>query len=370
MPHPNTPNRRHILAGLAALPLAACAAPIAKLSAPDPSGPDPLAKFRLPARATTAQWQTHLHAPSLARGPNVLALSGGGEDGAFSAGALNGWTGRGTRPAFDMVTGVSTGALIAPFAFLGSDYDATLREIFTEHDAADIMRFRGLQILASDALYDTSPLANLIKAYTPPQVMQAIARRHDAGARLFAVTANLETSRGVVWNMGALAKAGLYDLFRGIMRASSALPGLFPPVTLQFDAGGETFRETHIDGGVQMQFLAMPQAAFTAPRRAANGGHIYVLINNTLTPEPSAVAHTPLAISQQALTTMIRSSAAISLRSTRLLARENNLGFSFASVAPEVGATFDPAERFASDYMRRLYNHGLDRMTQGTLWGS
>lgn len=365
-------RRRQVLLGLGASTLAACAGNGAPSDTPRFAGPkDPLAQFRIYADGTPEDWMAHMHAPQAGDapgGPNVLALLGGGEDGAFGAGALAGWSARGDRPDFDLVTGISTGALIAPFAFMGSDYDSVLRSVFTESDASDVMRLRPFQAMFSDALYDTTPLARLIKQHTPPAFLRAVGARHAAGNSLLVVTSELETARASVWDMGAIAQAGHYNLFRGIMRASSALPGLFSPVDLRYQAGGETYTETHVDGGVHMQFLAVPDFAFTAPGEKLEGGHIYVLINNTLNPAPVKVSRTPLSISQQALTTSGRASALLAVNATQLFAQKNGLGFSVASIDPAADIVYDPSDRFSSVYMNALYAHGMERASERRLW--
>lgn len=363
------PGRRQVLFGLAASALAACTnppgTPVVTRSEKDP---DPLARFRVLADAGSEAWAQHLRPPQSSEGPTVLALSGGGEDGAFGAGALVGWSANGQRPEFDLVTGTSTGALIAPFAFLGPDHDEDLRQIFTEHEASDIMRLSLVSAAMSDALYDTEPLAKLINDYTPDPFLQAVAARHATGARLLVVTSELDTARAYAWDMGAVAQSGEYDLFRAILRASSALPGLFPPVELSYLSGGTTYQETHIDGGVHMQFLAIPSFAFTSSDQGLPGGELYVLINNTLNPAPASVPRSALGISQQALTTMARASALSGVKATQLFARENGLDLSFASINPESGIVYDPSDRFSQTYMNALFRHGYERATGGTLW--
>lgn len=367
-----TMGRRAFLTGFAATTLSACGggAPAPSMR-PVPSGTDPLSQFRLFADDGPDVWKKHMQSSqssSLPAGPNVLALSGGGEDGAFGAGALVGWSQRGDRPDFDLVTGISTGALIAPFAFMGQEYDEALTRVFTQTDVGDIMRMRPFQAVFSNALYDTTPLAALIAVNTPPSFLRAVAARHAAGNRLLVVTSELDSARASVWNMGAIAHAGHYDLFRGIMRASAALPGLFPPVSLSYVAEGKTYTETHIDGGVQMQFLAVPNFAFTTPDQKLEGGHVYVLINNTLNPAPTTVARSALSISQQALTTTGRASALLQVNATQLFAREQGLKFSVASISPTSGVVYDPSDRFSSTYMNALYQHGLARAQSQTLW--
>lgn len=230
------------------------------------------------------------------------------------------------------------------------------------------MRMRPFQAVFSNALYDTTPLAALIADNTPPSFLRAVAARHAAGNRLLVVTSELDSARASVWNMGAIAHAGHYDLCRGIMRASAALPGLFPPVSLSYVADGKTYTETHIDGGVHMQFLAVPSFAFTTPDQKLEGGHVYVLINNTLNPAPTTVARSALSISQQALTTTGRASALLQVNATQLFAREQGLKFSVASISPTSGVVYDPSDRFSSTYMNALYQHGLARAQSQTLW--
>jgi hypothetical protein len=360
-----------MLLGLAAMSVSACSVkPATRQAVFDDSNPDPLARYRLLSSASVAQWATHVNVAVLQRDPQILALSSGAEDGAFGAGALCGWSAKGGRPQFDVVTGVSTGALIAPFAFLGTSQDETLAQIFVDHDASDIMRFNGTSLVEGGALYDSTPLAKLIATYTPDPVLAQIAARHDAGGRLFVVTSNLETSQAVIWNMGEIARAGRYDLFRAVLRASSALPGLFSPVTLTYSARGQTYREVHVDGGVHMQLLGAPDAAYQLPARKGGGGHAYVLINNTLNPKPEPASQSALGISQQALTTMVRAAAASELRATRGLAKRQKLAFSQACIEPDSGVVYDPNDRFSHDYMLGLFRYGFMRAQERRLWKS
>lgn len=362
-------TRRGMLAGCAATGLTACTSTIAKPVMPLPETEvDPLARIRLSAAGGRKEWARHLHQSRSGNGPFVLALSGGGEDGAFGAGALAGWSATGARPQFDIVTGVSTGALIAPFAFLGPEYDDDLRRVFTGHDADDIMKFKPLHVLFSDALYDTTPLKNLIAEFTPPAFMRAIAARHAGGARLFVVTSDLDRAQASVWDMGEIAKSGQYELFRAIMRASTALPGMFSPVELKYAVEDIIYSETHIDGGVHMQFLAVPEYAYLAPDRKLSGGKMYLLINNTLDPAPIAVSRSALGISQQALTTTGRASARAGVTATQMFARANGIDLSVASINPEAGIVYDASQRFSSPYMIALYQHGLARGKGNTLW--
>jgi hypothetical protein len=189
-----------------------------------------------------------------------LSLSGGGMNGAFGAGFLCGWSAQGSRPTFDFVTGISAGALLAPFAFTGTNHDATLREIYAELNASKLFaRKSWLRILRDDSAFDTAPLRKLLEKYVTPEFLTEVAREHALGRRLWIGTANLDAKRPVVWDMGAIAASGqpdATDLFIRVMMASAAIPGAFPPVYFAVETGGETYDEMHVDGGISRQAFA------------------------------------------------------------------------------------------------------------------
>ena len=187
-----------------------------------------------------------------------LALSGGGANGAFGAGFLNGWSSAGNRPVFKIVTGVSTGALMAPFAFLGPSYDPSLREFYTTTSSRDIFILGSLfnlarRFLFDEALADTGPLARLIERHVDAELVQRVAEAHDRGRRLYIGTVDLDSLGFVVWNMGLIAKSGRPEaliLFRKVMLASASIPIVFPPVFFDVEADGQRFDEMHVDGAV------------------------------------------------------------------------------------------------------------------------
>lgn len=187
----------------------------------------------------------------------ILALSGGGMNGAFGAGLLVGWGGTGNRPRFDLVTGVSAGGLLAPFAFLGDQGDEALRRVFAELKAEDMFDRRSLWALTyADAMLDASPLAALLEREITPELLELVAAEHRRGRRLWVSTFNLDAGRPVVWDLGAIAGSGqpqALALFRDVLRASAAIPGLLPPVYFQVEAGGRRYDEMHVDGGVGNQ---------------------------------------------------------------------------------------------------------------------
>jgi hypothetical protein len=174
-----------------------------------------------------------------------LAMSGGGADGAFSAGVLTGWTQSGKRPDFTMVTGVSIGALIAPYAFLGSKFDEELRKNLTTVTGADIFEDRSTH----ESFFDTWPLRRLIEKRVTAELVAGVAAEHRKGRRLLVVTTNVDAGRRVVWDMGAIAQKGdeaALKLFRDVLLASSAIPGFFQPVLIEVEANGKKFQEMHV----------------------------------------------------------------------------------------------------------------------------
>jgi len=191
-----------------------------------------------------------------------LAISGGGDDGAFGAGLLNGWSARGDRPEFGLVTGVSTGALSAPFAYLGAEYDAKLKQVYTDTSAGDIFSKRSLiAAVANDAMTDTTPLRNIIASFVDDAMIQRIADEYAKGRLLLIMTTNLDQGRSVIWNIGAIAASqfpGKRDLIIDILRASAAIPGLFPPVMLDVSIDGRRYQEMHVDGGAVAQAFLYP----------------------------------------------------------------------------------------------------------------
>jgi predicted acylesterase/phospholipase RssA len=172
----------------------------------------------------------------------TLALSGGGPDGAFAAGLLAGWTEASDRPEFEIVTGVSVGALIAPFAFLGPNRDAELSSLMTGIRTEDVLDFRFFGALRGAlGVADPAPLRRRLSAVVDNAMLADIARAHRDGRRLLVVTTNIDAARPVLWDMGAIAEAGARQLFLDVLLASASIPGAFPPVPIVVEAGGERF---------------------------------------------------------------------------------------------------------------------------------
>jgi hypothetical protein len=305
---------------------------------------------------------------------SMLAISGGGDDGAFGAGLLAGWTEAGTRPEFKVVTGISTGALTAPFAFLGPAYDDKLTTVYTKVRQKDIFTSRGfLGGIFSDALTDTTPLYRLVARYVDRTLLDAIAAEYAKGRLLLIGTTNLDSMEPVIWNMTAIASSkdpGALPLFRKILLASAAIPGAFPPVMIDVDADGAHYQEMHVDGGAMAQVFVYPPALNIVQEAAAHGIErdraIYVIYNARLDPEWASVKRSTLKIATRAVSSLIKTQGLGDLYRIYHLADRDQVDFNLAYIP----RTFDlpHTQQFDTTYMRVLYAQGHDLAVRGYPW--
>lgn len=304
----------------------------------------------------------------------ILALSGGGSKGAFGAGMLKGWSEHGTRPRFDLVTGVSAGAIIAPFAFLGSAYDDQLEQIWTQYETSELIVAQILPgILGGPALADTAPLSRLIEQYVNRRFLRAVAAEHARGRMLMIGTTNLDAERPVYWNMGEIAASrhpGKLELFRKIILASAAIPGAFPPVSIEVESEGRLVEEMHVDGGTTRDvFVAPAQLDLSALDRLYRSRplrHIYIIMNAKMTPEFEPVKPTAVAIGARAISTLIKSHDRGDLYRIRRQAIESGAKFNLAVIPPD----FDGKAKQAFDpvYQRALFEVGRGFGRRGGGW--
>lgn len=305
---------------------------------------------------------------------NYLVLSGGGAAGAFSVGALKAWSDRGGRPEFDIVSGVSTGALIAPCAFLGRTYDDTLVDLYTSGVAKELVDADFLpKGLLGSSLLKEAPLRRMVERYLTPDILAKVATEHRKGRRLFVLTTNLDSQRAVIWNMGAIANSVRPDalkLFQDVIIASASIPGIFPAVLIKATAGGQTFEEMHSDGGSSSQVLTIPEGWIVNPQNDAWPRglklNMYVIVNNALMPEFSTTTNNTLAVMARAGTALIKAQTRSALVATYVYAQKNGIRFRVASIDAQIPYTMtDP---FNTDYMPAVYNLGYAKMASGSLW--
>jgi hypothetical protein len=307
-------------------------------------------------------------------GANYLALSGGGSDGAFGAGVLVGWTETGTRPEFDVVTGISTGSLIAPFAFLGPAYDGSLKEAYTTHEPWTLVRAGGLAtIIGEAALVDNSQLVSLIDQYVSPELFSAIAREYQRGRRLYIGTTQLDAQRPVIWDMGAIASRGdanSLKLFRQILVASASVPGVFPPVYISVHQNGSTYDEMHVDGGVTREAFLFPGQIdlrkFDNLSKSPQHRRLFVIRNAKLTPEWHSVEPDLLKIGFRSVSTLIKNQGWGDLDRIYLQARSSSIEFNLASI-PETFTVKEP-QPLDVGYRKALFDVGYRLAQNGYPW--
>lgn len=303
---------------------------------------------------------------------NLLALSGGSDNGAFGAGLLVGWTGSGSRPEFKLVSGVSTGSLIAPFAFLGPAYDPQLRAVYTGVTPGDIFEKRSLITAAfHESLADTTPLFRLISRYVDETMVAAIAREYAKGRLLLIGTTNLDVERPVIWNIGAIAasgRPGAIELVRKILLASAAVPGLFPPVLIDVEAGGKRFQEMHVDGGaVAQMFLYPPTPRFEAEVKGlARQRHAFLIRNSRLDPDVASVGRDLLSITGRAINTMIHYSGYNDVLRIYATTQRDGVDFNLAYIGSDFNV--DRKTPFDQTYMQALFGYGYQRARAGYPW--
>ncbi|WP_024507539.1 patatin-like phospholipase family protein [Bradyrhizobium sp. ARR65] len=320
---------------------------------------EPVSKF-IPDKENPAVTETY------------LALSGGGADGAYGAGVLAGWTAAGTRPTFTIVSGVSTGALIAPFAFLGPQYDDTLREVYTSGIAETLLESPKIfQALFGSGLFGNARLRELIARYVGPDMLAAVAREHTKGRQLLVVTTDLDTQRTAIWDMGKIAEIGspeALNLFRDVMAASASIPLMFPPILIEAEAQGRRFQEMHVDGGVTAPVLTLPDAllfqghALPRNRRLK----IYILVNNKIERDFAVVPDGTLDVASRSIGLITKTQTRSIVFSTYEFARRNHVGFNLSYIEQDYPTS--NSSGFDTAYMRALYQYGYEKAASGHAW--
>lgn len=325
-------------------------------------------------REVEAHADSELPTDMLPRG-YYLAVSGGGDAGTFAAGIIAGWTLHGSRPAFKVVTGISAGALVAPFAYLGPEYDSVILGICSAIGPKDVFHSRSmLTRLASDGIADSKPLARLIAKYITADVLAAIAAQYAKGRLLMIGTTDLDAGRPVTWNMGAIASSGApgaLHLFRHIMVASMSIPGAVSPVMIDVEVDGKQFQEMHVDGGVLTQVFLYPPGTVMALNsvtgaRIRRDRHFYVIRNGKLEPQWSGTKRRTLSIGGRAISTLIQTQGISDLDRIYRIAQQDGADFNLAYI----GSDFDISRnhKFDGEYMKRLFDYAFQLSAKGYPW--
>lgn len=305
---------------------------------------------------------------------NYLAISGGGANGAFGAGLLVGWSARGDRPEFTMVTGISTGALAAPFVFLGSDYDDELEQLYTTISTGDILKQRNFfSRFFSDSAMDSRPLAALLEHYIDEPMMRAIAAESKKGRSLHIGTTHLDAGRPVSWNIGKIARSGhpeALKLIRQILLASSSIPAIFPPVLIDVEAQGQRYDELHVDGGVSMQVFFYPAGvewSLVLKKYKVQGTpHLYIIRNSRLDSRWKETTNKAIPIAARSLDTLIRNQGIGDLYRLYILTKRDGLDFNLAYIPNDFNVSQN--EMFDPEYMKSLFDLGFNMGKNGYTW--
>jgi len=305
----------------------------------------------------------------------VLAISGGGANGAYGAGLVKGWSEEGSRPIFKVITGVSTGAIIAPFVFLGKDYDDDLEKCYTTMSTKDVVGLKPpFTMLLGDSLVSNAPLARTIARVANEKVLKEIAEQHRHGRRLFVGTANLDAQKFVTWDMGAIACRGDIELFRKVILASAAIPVIFPPSVFYVEADGKKYDEMHADGGTITQVFSL-YGLLDGMQDAAKKmgidpskirGKLYIIRNGYMSSRYKNVKDSLPALAERSFDMIIDSQGVGDVYRiyvcTKQKGTDYNLAYIPADFDPDSKEMFDPAA------MTRLFKRGYDDARNGYKW--
>ncbi len=306
---------------------------------------------------------------------HLLAVSGGGDDGAFGAGLLIGWTKKGDRPEFDIVTGVSTGALIAPFAFLGPKYDDQLRSVYTKISTKDILKMRGLMAAVNnDAMADNKPLWGLVGRYMNAKMLEDIAAEYKKGRLLLVGTTDLDARQGVIWNMTKIAASRdpkALNLFRKIMVASAAIPGAFPPMMIDVEANGRKYQEMHVDGGATAQVFVYPPGINVRELQKTAGTtgrkrFLYIIRNSRIDADWAQVERRTLKVMGRAVSSLIQAQGRGDLYSIYVLTQRDGIDYNLAYIPKDFNAPHP--DEFDRAYMNTLFDRGSAMAEKGYDW--
>jgi Patatin-like phospholipase len=301
----------------------------------------------------------------------ILALSGGGAGGAFGAGALIGMSRRGERPQFDVVTGVSTGALIAPFAFLGPSWDGELIEAFDSDRAEHLLQPRGLSFLFRPGYYKSEPLIELVDRFVTDRLIKAVAEQEAEGRLLLVATTDLDKEESVIWDMGAIAAAGgprARELFRDVLVASASIPGLFAPVLIHVEGGGKSYDEMHVDGGTTLSFFVASEIMQVESKHfpELDKARVFVIVNGQLSAYPETTREGPVEVLVRSFSAGLMHASRKTLELTAAFAERYQMEFLFTYIP--VGYAFAGPFDFSHDAMHSLFDYGAHCAEADQLW--
>jgi Patatin-like phospholipase len=306
---------------------------------------------------------------------NILALSGGGAGGAFGAGAIVGLSHSGQRPEFAVVTGVSAGALVAPYAFLGPAWDHQLMEIYTSGSGEHVLQSRGLGAIFGSSMYSGTPLKELVDRYATDALIESIAFEAGKGRLLLVATTDVNTGEPVVWDLGAIAMHGGSEartLFRDVLVASASVPGLFPPIIIRVPDDGGQRNETHVDGGVTLPFFVvpspvdMPGDSIDRTGDQARSARLYILIDGQLGEQPRATRLRTSTIMSRSVSASLNRMMRTTLELTAATAERRGIALDYSAIP--VSYPYHGALDFSAATVRPLFQYAYECARTGRLW--
>jgi predicted acylesterase/phospholipase RssA len=336
---------------------------------------DQVPEFLLKRLRTSSKEEIQQHLPAWVGGKHhYIAISGGGQNGAFGAGLMNGWTAAGDRPEFLLVTGVSTGALSAPFVFLGPDYDDELASVYTTLETSDLLETRyWTAIVTGDAAVDTDKLRDVIGSYIDDEMIRRLAEEHLRGRRLYIGTTNLDAKRPVIWSLTHIAASDYpkkKKLIGDVLLASASIPGAFPPVLINIEWDGQRYDELHVDGGTVSQVFVYPTALdFSAVLKkldVTESHEVYVIRNSKLAPEWEPVEPSIFNLAGTSISSLIRTQGLGDLSQIYLLTQRDGGEYRLAYIPEDFEMKYH--EPFDPTYMKALYDFGFEMGKQGYPW--
>ena len=349
---------------LEAPPLADAATPLG-IAAPIRLGNLDSETFALQARETTKGVRKAADGSI-----DILALSGGG-GGAFGAGLMVGLSKAGLRPRYEMVTGVSTGSMIAPFVFLGPEWDDELAEAYGGKATDGMLKSRGIGVLFEPSVFRGEPLAELIDRFITDDLIEAVAKEAATGRVLLVATTNLDREETEYWNMGALAQLGgetAHNLFRTVLAASSSVPGVFPPVMIAVEQDGVTYQEMHVDGGATTPFFVAPDLAMVTgfTPQSLRGAHVQVVINGQVSTAQRSTKNNAIDIAARSFSAAMNHLARVALLQTEAFAARNSMTFAFTAIPDSV--VFGGSLALDEPDMKAMFEYGMRCGEHGEVW--
>ncbi|MBN1689212.1 MAG: patatin-like phospholipase family protein [Candidatus Omnitrophica bacterium] len=308
----------------------------------------------------------------------VLIIGGGVSNSAYGIGLLKGWSDAGSRPVFKIVTGYSSGSLIALATFLGKEDEDRLADLFTSISTKDVVRTRNVfALLFKNSLYSSDLFAKKIDDIVDENLLAKVAQEHRKGRRLYVGTTDLDAQEFVIWDMGALASKGGPDsvkMFRKIILASCSFSSTLPPVFFQVEAGGRRYDEMHADGGViggifyvyHLMEGAGSEVPFSGIDLKGFRTQLYILNLCYMSPHSRQVEDNLTAIISRTIETNGASKMAGDTYRVYAYAKERGWDYNLAYIPEDF--TPHQKEMFDRQEMKRLFKRGYDDAIKGYQW--